>query len=67
MQRIQFLRTAARPHAFRANLAPRILNVTPVDEPEVQARRKRAQRNEEVRMFLLSFTAFFVAITSFIW
>lgn len=67
MQRLQFLRTPSRPHGFRSNLAPRILSVTPVDEPEVLARRKRAQRNEEVRLFVLSFTAFFVAITSFIW
>ena len=41
--------------------------VGPVDEPEVLAKRKKAHRNEEIRLFLLSFSAFFVAITSFIW
>lgn len=67
MHRLQFLRTPAQPHSFRSTLAPRILAATPVDEPEVLARRKRAQRNEEIRLFFLSFTAFFVAISSFIW
>lgn len=67
MQRLQFLRTPAQPHSFRSALAPRILSAKPVDEPEVLARRKRAQRNEEIRLFFLSFTAFFVAISSFIW
>lgn len=67
MQRLHFLRTPPRPHGFRANLAPRILSVIPVDEPEVLARRNRVRRNEEIRLFLLSFSAFFVAITSFIW
>lgn len=57
----------AQPNSFRGTLAPRILAATPVAEPEVLAKRKRAQRNEEIRLFLLSFTAFFVAITSFIW
>jgi hypothetical protein len=56
-----------RPNSFRGSLPPRILAATPVVEPEVLARRKKAQRNEDVRLFLLSFTAFFVAITSFIW
>lgn len=67
MQRLTFLPVPARPHSFRGSLAPRILAATPVDEPEVLAKRKKAQRNEEVRLFLLSFSAFFVAITSFIW
>jgi hypothetical protein len=67
MQRLHFLQMASRPHQFRSSLAPRILAATPVDEPEVLARRKRTQRNEEIRLFLLSFTAFFVAISSFIW
>lgn len=67
MQRLQFLRTPAQPHRFRGSLAPRILAATPMDEPEVLAKRKRAQRNEEIRLFFLSFTAFFVAISSFIW
>ncbi|GAA0640959.1 MULTISPECIES: hypothetical protein [Pseudomonadota] len=67
MQRLQFLRTPAQPHSFRSALSPRVLAATPVDEPEVLAKRKRAQRNEEIRLFFLSFTAFFVAISSFIW
>ncbi|WAC22381.1 hypothetical protein [Blastomonas sp. SL216] len=67
MQRLQFLRTPVQPHSFRLGLAPSILAATPVDEPEVLARRKRTQRNEEIRLFFLSFTAFFVAISSFIW
>lgn len=67
MQRLTFLPTPARPHSFRESLAPRILAATPIDEPEVLAKRKKAQRNEDVRLFLLSFSAFFVAITSFIW
>ncbi len=67
MQRLQFLRTPAQPHSFRLGLSPRILAAKPIDEPEVLAKRKRAQRNEEIRLFFLSFTAFFVAISSFIW
>lgn len=67
MQRSDLLAVTARSHSFRDGLAPRILAATPVDEPEVLARRKKAQRNEDIRLFLLSFTAFFVAITSFIW
>jgi len=67
MQRLTFLPVPARPNSFRGSLTPRILAATPVDEPEVLAKRKKAQRNEEVRLFLLSFSAFFVAITSFIW
>lgn len=57
----------AQPNNFRGGLARRILAAKPVAEPEVLAKRKKAQRNEEIRLFLLSFTAFFVAITSFIW
>jgi len=67
MQRTIFFPVQARPNSFRSSLSPRILAATPVVEPEVLARRKRAARNEDIRLFLLSFTAFFVAITSFIW
>lgn len=67
MQRPQFFQVQFRPNSFRTSLAPRILAATPVVEPEVLAKRKRAQRNEEIRLFLLSFSAFFVAISSFIW
>lgn len=67
MQRLIFSTGLARPHRFRGTLAPHVLAATPVDEPEVLAKRKKAHRNEEVRLFLLSFSAFFVAITSFIW
>ena len=67
MHRPQFLTVQPRPNRFRNSLATRILAAEPVDEPEVLARRKRAQRNEEIRLFLLSFSTFFVAITSFIW
>jgi hypothetical protein len=67
MQRLTFLPTPARPNSFRGTLAPSILAATPVDEPEVLEKRRKAQRNEEIRLFLLSFSAFFVAISSFIW
>ncbi|GGB49486.1 hypothetical protein GCM10010833_00150 [Blastomonas aquatica] len=67
MQRLTSLSVPARPNSFRGSLPPRILAATPVDEPEVLAKRKKAHRNEEIRLFLLSFSAFFVAITSFIW
>jgi hypothetical protein len=67
MQRLTLSSTLAQPHRFRGCLAPHVLAATPVDEPEVLARRKKAARSEDVRLFLLSFSAFFVAITSFIW
>ncbi|MDM7957077.1 hypothetical protein [Blastomonas sp.] len=67
MQRLILSSTLTQPHRFRGSLAAHVLAPTPVDEPEVLASRKKAQRNEEVRLFLLSFSAFFVAITSFIW
>ena len=67
MQRPDLLQLGSRPHHFRSSLAPRILAATPVDEPEVLARRERARRNEDIRLFFLSFTAFFVAISTFIW
>ncbi|WP_373488493.1 hypothetical protein [Blastomonas sp.] len=66
MQRSLFLRVRAQPNSFRRSLTPRILAAEPVFEPEVLARRKKAERNEDIRLFLLSFTAFFVAISSFI-
>lgn len=67
MQRLTFFPVPARRNSFRSSLAPSVLAAVPVDEPEVLARRKKAQRNEDIRLFLLSFSAFFVAITSFIW
>lgn len=67
MQPLTYLPMPAQPNSFRSSLAPRILAATPVDEPEVLAKRKKVQRNEEIRLFLLSFSAFFVAISSFIW
>ena len=55
------------PHSFRTG--------APVAEPEVEPETKatlhkakaKTRRDEDIRLFLMSFTAFFLAISSFIW
>jgi len=59
MQRKPFFVVRPTPNSFRRSLPIRVLAV---DEP-VQSK----PTNEDVRLFLLSFSAFFVAISTFIW
>ncbi|MEZ5708511.1 MAG: hypothetical protein R3E02_03870 [Blastomonas sp.] len=61
MKRRTFFPVRPAPNSFRRSLPQHILQVPGEAAPAVQG------KGEDVRLFFLSFTAFFVAISAFIW
>ena len=62
--RSPFFPVKPTPHPFRLSLPTHVVTVAPEAGPDAP---KKKQGNEDVRLFLLSFTAFFVAFSTFIW
>lgn len=67
MYRKAALSVDTQPHRFRAGLPAAVLHVEPGPPRSSTVAQAKAKRNEDIRLFLMSFTAFFLAISSFIW